>query len=140
MHLALVAAAAFALSACASPDTTAQNAPPGTTASAPAPSVQPLAASDMAATMADSNVVVIDVRTPSEFAAGHVQGALNYDVTAPAFAQQIATLDKGKTYVLYCRSGARSGRAGEQMLAAGFTRLFNAGGFAALQAAGLPTQ
>lgn len=102
--------------------------------------VQDLAPGDFVAKTADSNVVVLDVRTPAEFAAGHVQGATNLDVNAPGFAQQIAALDKGKTYVLYCRSGNRSGRAAAQMQDAGFPALFNAGGFEALAAAGAPTQ
>lgn len=141
MRLLLVAA--LALAACARPD--AAPAPPATSDAAPAPAapaatVQSLAASDLAARMADPNVVVIDVRTPAEFGAGHVKGALNYDVTGSDFARQIATLDKGKTYVVYCRSGSRSARAGEQMIAAGFPTVFNAGGFSALQAAGVPAE
>lgn len=82
--------------------------------------------------------VVIDVRTPAEFAAGHVEGALNVDVQDPSFADRIAELDKGAEYVVYCRSGNRSEAAIEQMGEAGFTALVNGGAFEELAAAGAP--
>jgi len=141
MRLFSLAAFSVALAACG-PQATA---PPAASSEASAPAVQasgvqPLAAADMAARMADPNVVVIDVRTPEEFATGHVRGAQNLDVTAPDFAARIAPLDPSKTYVLYCRSGNRSARAAAQMQAAGFGALFNAGGFADLKAAGVPSE
>jgi phage shock protein E len=64
---------------------------------------------------------VIDVRTPSEFAAGHLQGAVNFDVESSAFATQIGTLTKGDNYVVYCHSGRRAGLAIDQMKSDGFT-------------------
>jgi rhodanese-related sulfurtransferase len=66
---------------------------------------------------------VVDVRTPSEYAAGHIAGAINVDVESGAFSDAIAGLDKSKTYLVYCHSGRRSGIASEQMRAAGFTVL-----------------
>lgn len=75
-----------------------------------------------------SNVTaVIDVRTPAEFAAGHLQGALNIDVQSPTFASQIGKLDKKGTYVIYCKSGNRAGQAITQMQSLGFTTMTNAG-------------
>lgn len=120
--------------------------PPAASASAPeAPTATPASVQDLApgafvAKTNEPNVVVLDVRTPDEFAAGHVRGATNIDVTAPDFAAKIAALDPAKTYVLYCRSGNRSARAAANMQAAGFASLFNAGGFDALAAAGVPTE
>lgn len=75
-----------------------------------------------------SDTVIIDVRTPSEYAAGHLEGAQNIDVQSATFDQQIAGLDKNASYVVYCRSGNRSAAAVAQMEAAGFTNLQDAGG------------
>ena len=82
---------------------------------------------------------VIDVRTPAEFATGHLEGALNIDIEGADFATQLETLDKTANYVVYCRSGNRAGRAVEIMPGYGFTgTLTNAGGVdAASQATGL---
>ena len=60
---------------------------------------------------AQKDIVVIDVRTADEFKAGHIAGAKNIDVMADDFAQQIAALDKDKTYLIHCAAGGRSGRA-----------------------------
>ena len=82
---------------------------------------------------------VIDVRTPAEFAAGHLQGATNIDVEAATFTDQIAALDKTDTYAVYCRSGNRSRTATQQMADAGFSTLYDLdGGLTAWTAAGLP--
>jgi rhodanese-related sulfurtransferase len=84
-------------------------------------------------------VTVIDVRTPAEFAAGHVEGAVNIDVESPAFAAEIAKLDKSQPYSLYCRSGNRSAVAMDQMTEAGFTDITNLdGGLVDLADAGAP--
>lgn len=85
-------------------------------------------------------VVLLDVRTPAEFAAGHLQGARNLDFRSAGFRQQIDQLDKRKTYVLYCASGNRSGQTTVLMEETGFKRVVNAGGFEQLKAAGLKTE
>jgi phage shock protein E len=81
--------------------------------------------------------VLLDVRTPGEYASGHVQESINYDFLGGEFAD---TLDKEKTYYLYCASGNRSGHAARMMLDAGFNSAYNVGGFSELAAAGLPTE
>ena len=58
-----------------------------------------------------SNAVLLDVRTPAEFQRERIPNAINIDVLASGFLKQIATLDKTKTYFVYCRSGGRSGQA-----------------------------
>ncbi|SMC00159.1 Rhodanese domain protein [Hymenobacter roseosalivarius DSM 11622] len=83
------------------------------------------------------NVVILDVRTPAEYATGHVRGAKNLDFRAPNFAQQIAHLDPIKTYLLYCASGNRSGQATKLMQTEGFPKVVDAGAFKTLQAGGL---
>jgi phage shock protein E len=72
---------------------------------------------------------VIDVRSASEYAAGHLQGAVNMDVESATFSEQISTLDRSGVYVLYCHSGRRAGVAKDAMTAAGFTNVTNAGGY-----------
>ena len=62
---------------------------------------------------------LLDVRTPEEFAAGHLAGAENIDFYAADFADQIDALDQGEQYVVYCRSGNRSGQATALMAADG---------------------
>jgi len=81
--------------------------------------------------------VVVDVRTPAEYAAGHINGAINIDVEAPTFESEIAKLDKNATYAVYCHSGRRSGLATDAMSKAGFTHVDNlSGGIADLASAG----
>lgn len=73
------------------------------------------------------NPVILDVRTPEEFAAGHVQGAVNLDLNGGAFGHAMSTLDRDVSYVLYCRSGNRSGVAAGMLQQAGFTDVQNLG-------------
>lgn len=85
------------------------------------------------------DTVIIDVRTPGEFADGHLEGAVNIDLSAADFAARVDELDRDVDYVLYCRSGNRSGQALAIMEQAGFVSLVNAGGVdAASQATGIP--
>ena len=86
-----------------------------------------------------AGVVTLDVRSASEFAAGHIANAINIDVEAPTFDAEIAKLDKTVTYAVYCHSGRRSGIATAKMADAGFTNLYNLdGGIIAWQTMGLP--
>ncbi len=72
--------------------------------------------------------VLIDVRTPDEFASGHIEGAKNMNLFDASFESEIQKLDKSKTYLLYCRSGNRSGKAMGKMKAAGIPRIYNLNG------------
>lgn len=90
---------------------------------------------------ADKQNVILDVRTAREFQAGHIAGAVNLDVTASDFEQKAAFLDKGKTYLVHCASGARSVRACEKLGKLDFARLYNlTGGFKAWAGAGEPVE
>jgi len=98
-----------------------------------------LSPSDFQALTQESGVVTLDVRTPAEFASGHLSDALNLDVESPAFAQGLAQLDPNATYAVYCRSGNRSKTALDQMDQAGFTKVQDLdGGIVAWQSQGLP--
>lgn len=71
--------------------------------------------------------VIIDVRTPEEFAAGHLDGAINYDVSDGTLNMALSTLDPQADYIIYCRSGNRSAVAVDIMEDAGFTSLVDLG-------------
>lgn len=92
----------------------------------------------VAEAVSEPGVIVIDVRTPEEYAAGHVAGAANIDVQDPGFAAEIAQLPTDGAYVVYCRSGNRSAAAADQMADAGFTDITDVGGLDDLAAAGVP--
>lgn len=70
---------------------------------------------------APADLVVLDVRTSEEFAEGHLEGATMIDFYAPDFADRIAELDPDVPYLLYCRSGNRSGQAATLMRDLGFS-------------------
>ena len=69
--------------------------------------------------------VVIDARTPEEYRGGHIEGAVNIDVSVPSFAGEIAKLNKSKKYLVYCNMGNRSFFASNMMHNAGFNEVFN---------------
>lgn len=85
--------------------------------------------------------VILDVRTPDEFKAGHVEGAENINFYDEDFASRIGAKDKEKTYYIYCRSGGRSGKTLDMMKKAGFKKVFDMkGGMIAWNAANMPTK
>lgn len=104
-------------------------APSSTPAAAPekpAAEARP-ATLDAAALAREPDVLYLDVRTPGEFAGGHLEGALNIPVNDTArMAEAIGRKDR--PVVLYCAAGGRSGRAMAALTAQGFTRLANGGG------------
>ena len=136
-RLALAAAAIVAtagLAGCATSPLSPTTGP--TAASAPA-SASTLAAPDFAAAAQRPGTVLVDVRTPAEFAEGHLAGATNIDVEAADFTTKIAALDKTKSYAVYCRSGNRSRTAMTYLLQAGITQVFDlSGGINAWKSAG----
>ncbi|MBM3837436.1 MAG: rhodanese-like domain-containing protein [Verrucomicrobia bacterium] len=86
---------------------------------------------------ADKKNVVLDVRTPKEFAAGHIKGAVNIDFNAPDFEKKIAALAKDKTYLVHCAGGVRSSKACAKMGDLRFKHLVNLEpGFKAWEKAG----
>ena len=85
--------------------------------------VQNLEQNKLEEKLKEDNVVLIDVRTPGEVASGYIPEADYFiNINASDFEQKIAELDTTKTYVMYCRSGARSGRAANFMVQKGFKR------------------
>lgn len=76
----------------------------------------------------NSGAVIIDVRTEEEIRSGMIEGAINYNLMGPSFAENIKSLDKNKTYLMVCRSGNRSGSACGFMEKEGFQNVFNLDG------------
>lgn len=70
--------------------------------------------------MAQPNVQLVDVRTPEEFSEGHLENAINIDVTADDFDAKVASLDKEKPVMVYCKSGGRSAKASARLKELGF--------------------
>lgn len=84
--------------------------------------------------------VILDVRTAEEFASGHIENAINIDYYSDTFRDELDNLDKNQTYLVYCRSGRRSGSALDIMAELGFNEVYNIlGGIIAWQEAELPT-
>jgi rhodanese-related sulfurtransferase len=73
----------------------------------------------------NADIIVLDVRTEGEYKSGKIDKAINIDYNAPDFKEQLQKLDKNKTYLVYCRSGARSNAAMEIMKAEGFMFLYH---------------
>jgi len=84
--------------------------------------------------------IILDVRTPAEYAEGHIEGAINIDFYSSEFEEMVKALDRDDTYFIYCRSGNRSGQARNLMEGLGFAEVYNlSGGINAWQDAGLAT-
>lgn len=134
---ASVALATGVLAGCSSTTTAS---PTGNSAdpAAQAASVQVVDAAAFQQAIADG-AKVIDVRTPAEFATGHIEGAVNLDIAGPDFAAEIAALDPQQDYAVYCRSGNRSAVASAQMADIGITSIVDLGtGIGGWQAANYP--
>jgi rhodanese-related sulfurtransferase len=69
--------------------------------------------------------VILDVRTPEEFAQGHLSGAVNVNLMAPEFERRLGALDRGQTYLVYCRTGSRSAKAIQAMERLGFRSVYH---------------
>lgn len=84
--------------------------------------------------------MVVDVRTPEEYAGGHVPGAVNLPLDAlGARMDELGAHRDGEVYLI-CQSGRRSARAAELLSAAGYTAVNVEGGTAAWRAAGHPVE
>ena len=82
--------------------------------------------------------IILDVRTPGEYASEHIDGAMNLDYYSKSFRTNLNQLDKSKTYLIYCHSGRRSGLTLDMMRDLGFSGAYDiAGGMAAWKAKGL---
>ena len=127
---ATVLAAALVLGACG-----------GSTATANDLQLQPVAEIQAIVETPPADLVILDIRTPEEFAAGHLVGAINIDYYATDFETQLAALNLDVPYVMYCNSGNRSSNALPVMDSIGFQEVHELdGGIQAWFGAGLPTE
>ena len=91
--------------------------------------------------IADSNVVVLDVRTASEYAEGHIEGSINIDQGQSDFMEKArAALPFDKKIAVYCRSGRRSANAARRLAAEGYQCVNLKGGILAWKEAGKPVE
>ena len=89
--------------------------------------------------IADSSVVILDVRTASEFAEGHIQGAILIDQNQSDFVEKAkAALPTDKKIAIYCRSGRRSANAAGKLGDIGYKCVNLKGGIIAWKEAGKP--
>lgn len=117
--LFFIAASLFLLNACSNPSKTADTNNSVVT-------VKSIDEKGFEALVKKENSVIIDVRTPAEIAEGIIPGATVFaDVNGAAFEASIAQLDTSKSYIVYCRSGARSNKAANLMLSKGFKNVYN---------------
>ena len=87
----------------------------------------------------DATSTIIDVRSPEEFAAGHLEGAINLDYEGGTLEAELGSLDQDAAYIVYCQSGRRSALATTLMTEAGFTEVADLGGIdAAAMSTDLP--
>jgi phage shock protein E len=88
-----------------------------------------------------TNAIVLDVRTPKEFTAGHIPGATNIDWYASDFEKRVSGLDKSKTWLVHCAAGRRSASAAEKLTSLRFTNVYNLeGGMKEWEKAARPVQ
>ena len=81
---------------------------------------------------ADPEAQLIDVRTPEEYAEGHLEGSTNLNYFDDDFEVQLQKLDKTKTVMVYCKSGGRSGKAAAKLQSLEFQKIFDMeGGYTA---------
>jgi len=121
---ALAVAAAGGLTGCSASEATAADPGPVVPAPAAAPFPVQVGVDEFAGLLDIPGVQIIDVRTPAEFASGHIAGAVNIPVQQADFAERVARLDPSDVYAVYCRSGNRSRPAVEAMHNAGITTVY----------------
>lgn len=99
---------------------------------APQGKLENMAIAPFAELIKDTAVVLLDVRTPQEFAQGHIVGAINIDVKDSLFISNVQRqVAPGSRVAVYCRSGRRSMSAAQQMVEKGYDVVNLKGGFLA---------
>lgn len=108
---------------------------------APATKVKRIGVEEFDKLRANTNHVLLDVRSVAEFEKGRIPRAINIDVNSSQFAEKAAALDKSKTYLVNCAVGMRSAKACKKMEAMGFKELYDLGpGFDGWKKAGKPIE
>ena len=76
----------------------------------------------------NKDIIVLDVRTKSEYNKGHIDGAVQNNYFSTKFKKRLRTLDRTQPYLVHCKSGHRSGRAVKIMVKEGFTNIIHLDG------------
>ena len=104
------------------------------------PKIEDVSVTEFQALVAQSNGIILDVRTPDEVAQGHIAGASILNIYDEDFERKLNLMQKDKPVYVYCRSGGRSSRAAQIMGKNGFSEVYNLeGGMGAWNRANLPT-
>lgn len=141
MHTALKSIVFFIIALICLPSAHVNGADPKTPPPTTQPAVKKISLEEFEKMRKDKGAVVLDVRTPREFEAGHVPGAVNIPWQSPDFDKQVEKLDKSKTYLVHCYSGSRSAAATKEMTKLNFDHLFDfSGGMRAYQRAKMPVE
>ncbi len=119
----LLIAAVVALAACESKQS--EPAEPGASVEVSAPTAFSVVRGGQAKELVAKGAKLLDVRTPGEFASGHIDGAVNIPVQD--LNTRLGELDKAQATIVYCASGARSSSAMRTMKAAGFAQVYDLG-------------
>lgn len=105
------------------------------------PSVQYLSAVEFQKLTLSSKNILVDIRTPEEYASGHIRNAALINLHADDFAKNISQLNKAKTILIYCRSGRRTELGKEELQRQGFKNIgILKGGINAWNDANLPLE
>jgi rhodanese-related sulfurtransferase len=98
-----------------------------------------ISADSLQSLLKDEHGILLDVRTPEEYAEGHIPGAINIDYRSEHFSEGLDTLNKDLVYQVYCHSGRRSSESSEIMKKKGFKSIYNLeGGILEWQKKGYP--
>lgn len=98
-----------------------------------------ISAEEMKKIISEKQVIILDIRTLEEFKEGHINKAVNIDFYSKDFESNLDKLDKSKVYIIYCRSGNRSGMALKIMEKLKFTEVYNVlGGIGSIKQIGYP--
>ena len=117
----------------------AQSAEP--TTPSPAATVNRIGVEEYDKLRADTNNVILDVRSVAEFEKGRIPRAINIDINSKTFAERTAALDRNKTYLVNCAVGMRSAKATKKLESMGFKNLYDLGpGFDGWKKAGKPIE
>ena len=112
-----------------------------TSSNAQSPQVKRISNEELQTLLAKSNIQLVDVRTPQEYAQGHLANSQLIDFTRPDFKEKISQLDKDQPIVVYCAVGGRSASATNVLKSAGFKEIYDLQrGIRGWLAAGLPVE
>ena len=108
---------------------------------AQSPMVKRIDNTEMQALLKQEDIQLIDVRTPQEYAQGHLTGSYLINFMDPSFRERIDLLDHDKPVIVYCAAGGRSQKASEALKSAGFKKIYDLkDGYNGWAAAGLPVE